>query len=141
MREADFAGPRLRTAADDGARGRGVMWRAERPACRSRAALKPRVLTEAMDATSSASSPSSAGSRPGSRCASMLLPVPGGPTSRMLCPPAAATSSARLRRRLAANIGEIGRGAFAEAQGDPRRRRIGTPTACRDARREQCADA
>ncbi len=30
------------------------------------------------------------------RFASMLLPEPGGPTMRMLCPPAAATSSARL---------------------------------------------
>ena len=55
MREAHFAGARLRTAADDGARRRGVVWRAERPLARSRSASKPRVLTEAMDATSSAS--------------------------------------------------------------------------------------
>ena len=40
--------------------------------------------------------PSSGGSRPGRRCASMLLPVPGGPTSSRLCPPAAAMISARL---------------------------------------------
>ena len=31
MRETHLAGPRLRTAADDGAGGRGVMWRAEGP--------------------------------------------------------------------------------------------------------------
>ena len=37
----------------------------------------------------------SAAGVPGSRCASMLLPVPGGPISSRLCSPAAAISSAR----------------------------------------------
>ncbi len=35
------------------------------------------------------------GSRPGRRCASMLLPLPGGPINSRLCSPAAAISSAR----------------------------------------------
>src|SRR2546427_3926805 len=34
----------------------------------------------------------------GSRRASIVLPLPGGPIMRMLCPPAAATSSARFAR-------------------------------------------
>ena len=33
---------------------------------------------------------------PGSRCASIVLPVPGGPSMSMWCPPAAAISRARL---------------------------------------------
>ena len=36
------------------------------------------------------------GSMPGRRLLIMLLPAPGGPTSRILCPPAAAISMARL---------------------------------------------
>ena len=54
----------------------------------------PARLSTAAD--SSAWVSSSGGSRPTSRCASIDLPVPGGPTSSTLCPPAAATSSARL---------------------------------------------
>ena len=45
---------------------------------------------------SSASSKVSGGKMVVSRLASMDLPVPGGPISRTLCPPAAAISSARL---------------------------------------------
>ena len=45
---------------------------------------------------SSASSSDIAGRMPGRRRASMVLPDPGGPMSRMLCAPAAATSSARF---------------------------------------------
>ena len=45
--------------------------------------------------TSSASSVESGGSRPGSRRASIVLPAPGGPIMRRLCPPADAISSAR----------------------------------------------
>ena len=37
----------------------------------------------------------SGGSRPGSRCASMVLPTPGGPVSMRWCAPAAATSTAK----------------------------------------------
>ncbi len=46
--------------------------------------------------TSSASRGDRGGSSPGSRCASIDLPEPGGPTINRLCAPAAATSSARL---------------------------------------------
>ena len=46
--------------------------------------------------TSSISAGSSGGSSEGSRFASIDLPAPGGPIIRRLCPPAAATSSARL---------------------------------------------
>ena len=45
--------------------------------------------------TSSASSGSSGGRIVGSRCASRVLPAPGGPCSRRWCPPAAATSMAQ----------------------------------------------
>ena len=51
--------------------------------------------TERMAASASASSEESSGSSPAIRCASIVLPVPGGPTSSRWCPPAAATSSAR----------------------------------------------
>ena len=51
-----------------------------------------------MRVTSSASSRASVGRMPGSRRASIVFPVPGGPISRRLCEPAAAISSARLAR-------------------------------------------
>ena len=49
-----------------------------------------------MAVTATASSTVSGGRMDGSRRASMVLPEPGGPSSSTLCPPAAATSSARL---------------------------------------------
>ena len=48
-----------------------------------------------MRVTSSASSRCSGGSNAGRRRASIVLPLPGGPSSSRLCPPAAAISSAR----------------------------------------------
>ncbi len=54
----------------------------------------PTRLSTAAD--SSASSVVIGGMIPAKRCASIVLPVPGGPTSSALCPPAAAISSARL---------------------------------------------
>ena len=42
---------------------------------------------------------SSVGNRPGSRVASIVFPDPGGPTNSRWCPPAAATSRARLANR------------------------------------------
>ena len=54
--------------------------------------------TEWMRVTSSAASSSSSGRIPGSRRASIVLPVPGGPASSRLCAPAAAISSARRAR-------------------------------------------
>ena len=62
-----------------------------RPACRRR---------EWIMLTSSASPGVRSGSSPGRRAASIDLPEPGGPISRRLWPPAAAISSARLRRFL-----------------------------------------
>ncbi len=47
-------------------------------------------------ATSSASPSSRGGRMPGRHRASIVLPAPGGPVSKMWCPPAAAISSARL---------------------------------------------
>ena len=55
--------------------------------------------SDAIDAiidTSSNSRGVSGGSSDGNRCANMDFPDPGGPTIRRLCPPAAATSSARF---------------------------------------------
>ena len=54
--------------------------------------------TEWIRVTSSASSSVSGGRRPGSRRASIVLPVPGGPARRRLWRPAAAISSARRAR-------------------------------------------
>lgn len=51
--------------------------------------------TEAIIDTSSSSRGDSGGRMEGSRCASIDLPEPGGPTISRLWPPAAATSSAR----------------------------------------------
>jgi hypothetical protein len=51
----------------------------------------------------------SGGRRPGSRRSSALLPVPGGPTNSRLWPPAAATVERTLGRRVAAQVGEVGR--------------------------------
>src|SRR3954471_24622558 len=50
-----------------------------------------------MEVVSTASSNVGAGSRPGMRRASIVLPAPGGPTRSALCAPAAAISSARLQ--------------------------------------------
>ncbi len=52
--------------------------------------------TEAIIDTSNSSVGVSGGRIVGSRAASIDLPAPGGPTISRLCPPAAATSSARL---------------------------------------------
>ena len=54
--------------------------------------------TEWMRVTSSAASSSRSGRIPGNRRASIVFPVPGGPASSRLWPPAAATSSARRAR-------------------------------------------
>ena len=70
--------------------------------------------TEWMRVTSSASSCSSGGRIPGRRRASIVFPVPGGPASRRLWPPAAAISSARRARswpRTSARSGSGGSGA------------------------------
>ena len=66
-----------------------------------------------MRVTSSASSGASGGRIPGKRRASIVLPVPGGPPSSRLWPPAAAISSARRARswpRTSARSGCTGEG-------------------------------
>ena len=80
--------------------------------------------TEWIRVTSSASAESSAGRIPGSRRASIVFPVPGGPPKRTLCPPAAASSSARRARscpRTSARSGAAGAGV---AVGRERRLRL-----------------
>ncbi len=52
------------------------------------------MATEWIAVTSSAASRSSGGSRAGMRSASIVLPLPGGPSSSAWWPPAAATSIA-----------------------------------------------
>ena len=52
--------------------------------------------TEWIFVTSSASSKVISGMMVGIQRASMVLPVPGGPYSKMLCPPLTATSKARF---------------------------------------------
>ena len=64
----------------------GLLW-ASAPSC------SPAMLW--MRVTSIASGRLSCGRIDGTRCASIVLPVPGGPLSRQLCPPAAAMMSAR----------------------------------------------
>ena len=69
--------------------------------------------TEWIRITSSASRGSSGGRIDGSRRPSIVLPVPGGPASSRLCPPAAASSSARRARswpRTSARSGGSGSG-------------------------------
>ena len=51
-----------------------------------------------------------AGRIEGIRRASIVLPVPGAPSSSRLCPPAAAISSAQQRRGVAPDVGQVGLG-------------------------------
>ena len=96
LRGADLAGPEQRRApADQRDRRRAVVRRPERRRADqpgSRAAGSP--AAEWMRVVSRASASASAGSSPGRRAASIVLPAPGGPRSSRWCPPAAATSSA-----------------------------------------------
>ena len=77
-----------------------------------------------MRVTSSASSRVSGGRIPGSRRASIVLPVPGGPASSTLCSPAAASSSARRPRswpRTSARSGRNGSSSSSAPGGDGER--------------------
>ena len=96
MREADFARPRLRAAADErGVRDR-VVRRAERPIDQQSGAGRQQAgdrmhgghLERLVERRAAAGCPAT-------RRAIIVLPAPGGPTSSRLCPPAAAISSAR----------------------------------------------
>ena len=73
--------------------------------------------TEWMRVTSSASSRVSGGRMPGSRRASIVLPVPGGPASRTLCSPAAASSSARRPRSWPRTSARSGRNGSSSSSG------------------------
>ena len=59
-------------------------------------AISNRPLKLAIAADSSASCKDISGRSAAKRCANMDFPVPGGPTNKRECPPAAAISSARL---------------------------------------------
>jgi hypothetical protein len=97
-------------------------------------------------ALASASSSLIGGSRPGRRCASIDLPVPAGPTSSRLWPPAAAISSARLarpgraRRQVGAGRG-CGAAAPGTAAGSGSRRPPGSSAATTSSRCARCAPA
>ena len=79
--------------------------------------------TEWIRITSSASRGSSGGRIDGSRRPSIVLPVPGGPASRRLWPPVAASSSARRARSWPAHVGEVRRIGLGGDVGRLRRRR------------------
>ena len=99
MREARLARPQVRrrrrrsrrSTRCDAARG---------TAARETSGCSPSTspATEWIRVTSSADSESSGGRIPGSRRASIVFPVPGGPPRRTLWPPAAASSRARRAR-------------------------------------------
>ena len=72
---------------------------------------------------------------PGSRRAIIVLPAPGGPTSSMLWPPAAAISSARRASDLPAHVGEVRARGRLPARGDGRRRATAATSGGRSARR------
>ncbi len=99
MREARLARPRAGPAADD-RRRRGACG-AERGTAGTRRAASPPAAGPRPSGCASPRAPpraSSGGRSPGSRRASIVLPVPGGPASSRLCRPAAAISSARRAR-------------------------------------------
>ena len=75
-----------------------IVWCGERKGRSSTTGLALLVspATEWISVVCSISARLMSGSMEVMRLASMLLPAPGGPTMSMLCPPAAATSSARL---------------------------------------------
>ena len=102
VRERDLARPRRRAAADQRRRRCGVMRRAEEPLAQRAASNAPATLRTAAD--SSASSCVIAGSRPARRCASIDLPVPGGPTISTLGR-RPRRSRARAWRSLALDLG------------------------------------
>ena len=108
-----------RAAADEAGRRRSC-GAARGTAARS-TSPPPRVQAgdEWMRVTSIASSRVSGGRIDGSRRASIVLPVPGGPCRNRLWPPAAATSSAGIEPVVAA---DVARGPAARARGSRRRR-------------------
>ena len=109
MREARLARPDARAAADDRRGRRAVVRRAERRRAKQRLLGRRAGRRRSGCASPRAPSSSSSGGRmPGRRRASIVLPVPGGPASSRLWPPAAAISSARRARSWPADVGEVG---------------------------------
>ena len=95
--ERHLARPGHVAAADQAGVGDGVVGRAERPGDEQRCLLRQQP-GDGIDlgGLEGLVQGQIAGRMVGSRRASMVLPVPGAPTSRILCPPAAAISMARL---------------------------------------------
>ena len=60
-----------------------------------------------MAVTSSDSASDSGGSSPGRRCASIVLPIPGGPVNIRWCAPAAASSTAKRACGMADHVGQF----------------------------------
>ena len=135
MGERDLARPRRRAAADQ--RRRPTPCGAARAGrARPSAPARTRRRRSGSPPTRAPRRASSGGSRPARRCASIDLPVPGGPTISRLSPPAAATSSARLAaawplarragRAAARSTPRAAAGAAAAARRRRRRRRAGS---------------
>ena len=82
VRQAQFAGPRIRAAADERDVRAGVMRRAKRPRA-NQAAARRQQAGDRVDRRDRAAPrrTDSAGNSPGSRRASIVLPAPGGPLS------------------------------------------------------------
>jgi hypothetical protein len=73
-----------------------AVWCGARNGRTPHASAEKRAASEAITAEASASSSESGGRMPGRRCASIDLPVPGGPIRSSECAPAAAIASARF---------------------------------------------
>ena len=108
VREARLPRRRERAAADERRRGDRVVRRTERALGRSATRRRASPATLWIRVTSIASARVSGGRIEGSRRASIVLPTPGGPDSSRLWPPAAAIVERADRRRVAADVREVG---------------------------------
>ena len=98
VREADLSRPRP-GAASDQRRDRGVVVRRAKRPGRDQRPVRTEHPGDRVDPRHLERLAVESGGRiPGSRRASIVFPVPGGPASRRLCPPAAAISRARRAR-------------------------------------------
>ena len=96
MRQADLAGPRPLPAADEAGVRDGMVRRAERPVADQRHVARQHP-GDGIDARHvQRLGGVMRGRIDGSERARSVLPEPGGPDIKMLWPPAAATSKARL---------------------------------------------
>ena len=119
MGEADFAGPRLRAAADERGVGDGVVRRAERAigrAARRRGGSSP--ATECTAVTSSASSKVSGGRIPGDAPRHHRLARAGRADEQQVVAAGRRDLEGATRQELTADVGEIGRGEVRSGQAD-----------------------